>query len=196
MPVSPLQDLRKGLPASWVDSNSPHHRRPTFSHIAGPWCVSAPSVACSSPSPPQPQSPRTPRKRNNGNVMALQAKGASTNFDLRKPVLIVDPPLFPMEESEDLRNCRQTPAQVLTVNAHVKQIESKIPSCPPTTPSPQRLPTPDLPELDCDIFCDCCANQTTVQSTKEIMVSREKTKRKREIVYLSMIYARSPMGEA
>ncbi|KAH0556290.1 hypothetical protein GP486_005786 [Trichoglossum hirsutum] len=196
MSASPLQDFQKSLLAGWVDPNGLHHRRPAPSHTAGPWCAPASGVVCSSPSSPQPQRLRTPHRRNNRNVIAPQAKEASMIIDRRKPILMVDPPLFPVEESEDLRNCQQMPAQVLTVNASVKQTEAKIPKCPPPTPSPQRLPTPDIPELESDIFCDCCSNKSTTQNTKEVMVSREKARRKREIVYFGMRLTWSPTGEA
>ena len=36
------------------------------------------------------------------------------------------------------------------------RIELKRVRTPPPAPKPQRLPTPDLSDLECDIFCSCC----------------------------------------
>lgn len=43
-------------------------------------------------------------------------------------------------------------------NATKEPLEAGRPSSPPPTPRFQRLPTPDLPDLLGDAFCDCCLN--------------------------------------
>jgi hypothetical protein len=187
MSASPLQDFQKNLAASWFDSNDLRHQQATLGQATGSLCTSAPSAMRSSSSPPKTQRLGTSCSRNNRSMTAPRAKRAPASVDVRKPILIVDPPLFPTEDFQDVHNCRQMPAQVLTVNAHVKREENNTPVRPPPTPLPQRLPTPDLPELENDIFCDCCTTQrSAIKSTKEVMVSREKAGRKRETMYFGM----------
>ncbi|KAH0536581.1 hypothetical protein FGG08_006565 [Glutinoglossum americanum] len=191
MSTSPLQDVRRDLSASWVNFNDLHHRRSASSNIAGSWCMSASSETRSSSSSPKVQRPRTSHWRNNRNMMTPRAERVPAIVGVRKPLLIVDPLLFPEEDSQDLRNCKRVPAQILAVDARVKQVRSNTPAGPPPTPAPQRLPTPDLPELECDVFCDCCATQKKPQSTKEVMVSREKTGRKRETALIDELDMRA-----
>lgn len=44
---------------------------------------------------------------------------------------------------------------------------------PPPAPRPQRLPTPDLPDLKCEDFCDCCYEGTVskMDAQRKIVVS-------------------------
>jgi hypothetical protein len=191
MSASPLKDLQKGLAVGWVNANDLHLRRQTSCGMTGGWCSSASGVTRNSSSSPKTQRPRTSHSRNSKSMMSPREKRIPTAITPPKPILIVDPLLFPEEESQDLCNCRQQAAQVLTVNAHAKQAENRNPVRPPLAPAPERLPTPDLPELECGSFCDCCWCSAT-QATKEVMVSREKTGRKRETMYFGMETASNP----
>lgn len=48
---------------------------------------------------------------------------------------------------------------------------------PPPAPRPRRLPTPDLPELKCDDFCDCCytAPMSKMNAQRKISVPQSRS---------------------
>lgn len=182
MSAPPLSGSWTAIPVGWVNANDLHHRRPTSGNAPDPGCAPTYRVTYGPSSQSKARRHRSSHSRSDRNSVLPREKNASITVGLQKPVLIVDPPLFPEEEPRGFHNCRQPPAQLLVVKAHVKQLENGTPTHPPPAPRPQRLPTPDLPELECGIFCGCCPTQ----NKKDIMVSRENNGRRRETMYFGM----------
>lgn len=61
------------------------------------------------------------------------------------------------------------------------RIESKRVRTPPPAPRPQRLPTPDLSDLECDTFCNCC--KSTNENARLVKAkSRKSSKSNQEMV--------------
>lgn len=65
---------------------------------------------------------------------------------------------------------------VATPSSDDGRIQSRRVRTPPPTPKPQRLPTPDISDLECDIFCNCC------KSTNEnVQLVKAKSKRSPDV---------------
>jgi hypothetical protein len=65
---------------------------------------------------------------------------------------------------------------VLSSKTHRRTSQPSVPdpprSCgPPPAPRPRRLPTPDLPDLKCGDFCDCCYTEPMTKMNAQRKIS-------------------------
>jgi len=128
---------------------------------------------------PVPSSPETTRQINYEKKTVIQESSPGLSLEQKK---VHWTPNVQDNEGKTMRKPKTGQRHsgdkmiVLSSKTHHRASQPSVPDPPrsrgpPPAPRPRRLPTPDLPDLKCGDFCDCCYTQPMTKMNAQRKIS-------------------------